>query len=154
MPDNISASVTFCDDVRFEVGGKITIVGVYRGILGLDISATSITKLVALVLLRYPPNLVGLAASIRVMDRGKSLLEAKISLDPSVPMPPELLPGGVPFDCVYASVPVEIHGFVPEEGARLYVVLDAGDFHFQSDELFVTRPRTRNLFASSASADD
>lgn len=149
MSDNISASVMFCDDVRFEVGGKITIVGVYRGILGLDISVMSIPKLVALVILKYPKNLVGLGVSIRVMDRGKSLLQAKISLATSLPMRPELLSGGVALDCVYANVPVEIHSFAPEDGARLCVEIDTEDFHFQSEELLVVRPRTSDLFASA-----
>lgn len=136
MPD-IRASVLFCDDVRHEINGLVSVLGLYRGFLGMVGDGAVLPKLVALLLLEYSRDCAGTTVDIRLSDRDLSIAEAKFEL-PATPQIEAAALAGVP-DRLFANVPIELVGIAPPVGAQLVVAVTAPEFRFVCDPLYVIR---------------
>ena len=84
MGNDFVVTVIFCDDVRFEIGGKITLVGIYRGVMGIAPQVAILPKVVAMVMLSGPRSDVGTKFNIRLKDRDTILVSAIVELDQSL----------------------------------------------------------------------
>lgn len=135
---DIKVTVLFCDDVRHEIGGKISAVGIYRGFLGIRQPVRTIPKIVALVLLDYPPSACGRTLTLRVCDRDETMAENRIDLDKAPPfeLPPAAAAAGVR-DTVRGTVPIELLGLSPVSGMKLRVELQCDGLNYTSEELVV-----------------
>jgi hypothetical protein len=129
------ATVVFCDDVRHEVNGKVSIIGLYRGYLGLANVVPSLPKLVVFVMIDLPLSFEGQKVKVRVCDRNEDLVagEAEARADN---LPSRPAPEGVD-DCIRMSIPIEMIGFVPVNGMRIWVEVECGDFSFRSQSLAI-----------------
>ena len=147
MGNDFVVTVIFCDDVRFEIGGKITLVGIYRGVMGIAPQVAMLPKVVAMVMLSGPRSDVGTKFNIRLKDRDTILISAIVEFDQSLQSVGDHPLDGLDADIAYANIPIELLGFVPHGGERLVVEIDAGAFSFRSDVLAVVRP-DRDLFTA------
>ena len=145
---DVSASVLFCDDVRQELGGKMSVMGLYRGYIGIADDVPYLPKLVVLVMLDYARDLQGAATSIRLTDQSTVLAAVEFELGAAPPLAQGAAALGAP-DRVYANIPVELVGFQAKHGSQLVVQLAVADFQFTSDPLFVVRQSPDDL-ASAA----
>ncbi len=92
-PSLPSGFVTFCDDIRLEVTGKRTMVGVYNGqlLLAGDLPA-AIPQICALIDLRLEPTLEPFTVIIKVLksDMDEPLFLFEAEFDPSQSPPIEI----------------------------------------------------------------
>jgi hypothetical protein len=132
-PDLPSGHVTFCDDIRHEVSGKMTLVGVYQGqiLVNGDLPAI-IPQICAVITLRLSPPSKPLRPIIKIFrsDQDEPLfsLETEISAAPSVPtiVPlPGADPDGVNF--LQMGITAQIQGFAISEPCTLKVRAFIGD---------------------------
>lgn len=86
--------VVFCDDIREEVGGKLTYVGVYKNSLFISaVAPVTLPQLCAAISLRVGPSEKPLTVTIRVLrsDSDEALYEVKAEIEeliaPSQPSP-------------------------------------------------------------------
>jgi hypothetical protein len=77
------AYCTFCDDIRFEVSSKLTLVGIYGGFLNIDRIPALLTKLCIVTTFDFPFNETCKSVIVRVFHDDLQIQE--------VTAPPEFL---------------------------------------------------------------
>ena len=138
-PARPSAYVVFCDDVRHEIGGKITLVGLYGHTLLASRGGAAMPKLVACLNFSYPLDMVGQTAEVTLLDRGSKMLTTQVPLlQPGVLM--KVREDQVIYQAGQINVPIELIGFVPQNGSALQVHLSVGAFRFESPALHIVAP--------------
>lgn len=87
FPSLPSGFVVYCDDIRQEVGGKITLVGAYADEMTIfEVAPVVLPQLRALVVCRFPPNSPPNGARVKVIYTRKgeedvTLLDADLGVD-------------------------------------------------------------------------
>ena len=71
-------TVTFCDDIRHEVGNKMSLIGCYQGELMVETAPTALPKLCALIAATTPTNKPFKTLTIRVMKDDAELARLEI----------------------------------------------------------------------------
>ncbi|MBV6475378.1 MAG: hypothetical protein MOGDAGHF_00897 [Rhodocyclaceae bacterium] len=71
-------TVTFCDDIRHEVGNKMSLIGCYQGELMVETAPTALPKLCALIAATTPKNKPFKTLTIRVMKDDAELARLEI----------------------------------------------------------------------------
>lgn len=127
-----NATVLFCDDVRQELSGKLTIVGLYQGYLGLRTSQFQLPRFYALALVELPPAYGGQSMRVQLKDRDSVLFKADVNL-PNRPEP--LSAEGSDAEILRLSMPIEVTPLVVHADMRLRLSLDVGDWNYESQEL-------------------
>lgn len=129
----------FCDDVRLELGGKVSLIGVYGPTLIAGHADRPLPKLVAFVSLIYPIEAVGANVSVRVTEDGKPVVETQVPL--LKPGPVAQVRADQPAqNAGLLGMPIEIQGYVPRHGARLQVHLAVDGFGFEGPVLHMIAP--------------
>lgn len=138
-PDQPVAQAFFCDDVRHEIHNKLTLVGIYNHNLYATIGAAPLPKLVAFLSFTYPLSMVGQIAEVVLLDRGNVLLSTQVPLqEPKSAtavredQPPERF--------ATLNIPIEMVGFIAQNGMVLQLTLSVGAFRFNSFPLSVIAP--------------
>jgi hypothetical protein len=118
--------VTFCDDIRHEVTGKITLVGVYHGQINvLGTSPIVLGQICALVDFRFTPESLPIKPKIQIFRSDED--EPIFSLETEIPANEETLfheqpsieEGSVRFHQLV--FPVQLQGIAVEKSFRLKV---------------------------------
>ena len=134
----LSAQVLFCGSFRQELGGKVSIVGLYRGFIGFNSPDGGLPQLVALTLLTFGDAWAGKTARVRLTDQNKVLASMDATLKLAENRPIEALEAvGARAHVNYVNLPIYIVPFSPPRGSRIRVEVDVESFHFVSDELAV-----------------
>jgi hypothetical protein len=134
----ISCWSCFCDDVRVEEGGKISIMGLYSSLLGSKGPAGSVlAKLCALLRVAYSPDRAGTGLSVSVLLNDRPLADLHLELPP-LASTDDRLPPGAPAG--FLHVPMEFVPFTPRDAdvLRLRVVHVEGEYH--GEPLLVVTP--------------
>jgi len=71
-------AVTFCDDIRHEVGNKMSLIGCYQGELMVETAPTALPKLCALIAATTPKDKPFKTLTIRVMKDDAELARLEI----------------------------------------------------------------------------
>ena len=133
----MTAFTLFCDDIRQEVGGKLSAMGIYQGFMGISADEVLLPKLVAWTVFQMPFLWTGSQARVQVWDRDYLLSEAQLHFD----APPDQQDNGVQVDLAHSTIniPVEMVPFKAQVGMELRIVFTAPDFSYESDILRVIR---------------
>lgn len=134
---SMTAFTLFCDDIRQEVGGKLSAMGIYQGFMGISADEVLLPKLVAWTVFQMPFLWTGSQARVQVWDRDYLLSEAQLHFD----APTDQQDDGVKVDPAHSAVniPVEMVPFKAQVGMELRIVFTAPDFSYESDILRVIR---------------
>jgi hypothetical protein len=132
-PSLPSGHVTFCDDIRHEVTGKVTLVGVYQGQIMVNGNLPAIIpQICAVVSLRLPTPTAPLNPIIKIFrsDQDEPLfyLEADIEAIPNIPMAaplPNIDPD--PINFMQMGIMAQMQGIVISEPCILKVRAFVGD---------------------------
>lgn len=73
--EDVTVSATYCDDIRNEVGGKISYMGVYNSDLLLSEFPAQLAKLCIQVLIQFPIETTASNITVKVTKNGESLAE-------------------------------------------------------------------------------
>jgi hypothetical protein len=130
------AFTLFCDDVRQEVGGKLSAMGIYQRVLMIPAEDVLLPKLVALTVLQLPQLDAGSTAQVQLWDRGELLSEAELNFEPPVAdgiptSPPEVA------STTTVNIPLEMVPFRAQAGMALRLVYLSGDYKYESEPLYV-----------------
>lgn len=149
MRNSPCAEVFFCDDVRREIGGKISVVGIYQGFMGIEEASALLPKLVALSFIDFPPDFEGKELLIKVRNRDQSIIDVKLVVPPPDAETAQavLAHPGYEKRC-RLTIPIEMIPFEPTNGMSLDVLITCGDFTFESQPLAILG----NAFSSAAQA--
>lgn len=112
------AHAIYCDDIRDEVGGKSTLVGVYHGSLLVQSFPVTLPKLCVMLQVVMPAELVPEGLKIKVMKDHEVLAEGEM-------LPPD-------FQAAIAAIPEEERGAEPSQ-EKAWVV--ASNFIFSPMKL-------------------
>ena len=74
------AHASYCDDIRDEVGGKSTLVGMYHGALLVQSFPVTLPKLCVMLQVVLPAELAPDGLKIKIMKDGELLAEGEMSL--------------------------------------------------------------------------
>ena len=124
-------SAIYCDDVRQELGGKLSYMGVYRDTIGFFGPSLLMPKFVAVALFDLPLPLSGAPLEISLMDRDAPILP------PAVVQPePGNVPEGMPvMPHLPVVVPIEVMGLEMKAGMVLRIKVKYGDLEMDSPSL-------------------
>jgi hypothetical protein len=131
----LGAQFTFCDDVRMEIGGKMSIMGVYKDFIAIHGERAIAPKLVTLFSVDYDESQVGTEARLQLMERDRELISVTLSLPPRQPSG-LVLPEPVA-NILHLVVPAEFAGLQLEAGMVLRASVVADDQRFDSESLYV-----------------
>jgi hypothetical protein len=140
MTDNarsMTAFTLFCDDVRQEIGGKLSAMGVYQGFMGIVADEVLLPKLVAWTAFQMPYLWAGSQARIQLWDRDRLLSEAELSFDAPADQPADEEKLNLAHSTI--NIPVEMVPFKAQVGMELRIVFTAPDFTYESDILRIIR---------------
>jgi len=137
---SMTAFTLFCDDVRQELGGKLSAMGIYQGFLGIGVDEVLLPKLVAWTVFQMPYLWAGSQARVQLWDRDRLLSEAQLNFD----APSEQRDAETKVDLAHSTIniPVEMVPFKAQVGMELRIVFTAADFSYESDVLRVIRQLT------------
>ena len=124
------AHVVFCDGLRREEGGKVSLMGVYSQVLGFREPSVLMPQFCAAFLLDLPGALAKpITIRLSLVDRGKPLCNAEVVLD-HFPV--------AQTSRISTVLPLEVIGFVASDGMSLQgqVAID-GVLDYISDPLLV-----------------
>jgi hypothetical protein len=135
---SLTAYTLFCDDIRQELGGKLSAMGIYQGYIGIDANEVIFPKLVAWTVLQMPYLWVGSQAQVQLWDRDRLLIEAQLNFE-APPGPPS---DEAKSDAAHSTIniPVEMVPFKAQVGMELRVTFTASDLSYVSDVIRVVRP--------------
>lgn len=118
--------VTFCDDIRHEITGKMTLVGVYHGQINVLGSAPVVlSQICALIDFRFIPESVPINPIIKIYrsDQEEPIIENKIEISAVEARLFEELPkideGSVRFHQIV--IPIQLQGLAVNDSFRLKV---------------------------------
>jgi len=104
-----TVSIVFCDDFRLELGGKCSIMGVYRGFMSVPDVYPALPKFVVLSQVCSAAEHEGAPCSVTLNYEGRTVSRATFNLGSPDRSPPSIAAG---MDRkIFASVPIEIVGF-------------------------------------------
>lgn len=137
---SMTAFTLFCDDVRQELGGKLSAMGIYQGFMGIGADEVLLPKLVAWTVFQMPYLWSGSQARIQLWDRDRLLSEAELSFD----APPDQPGDGEELALAHSTIniPVEMVPFKAQIGMELRIAFTAPDFSYESDIIRVIRQPT------------
>lgn len=124
MTDEPRATLLFCDDLRHEVGGKMSALGIYQGFIGLSGDTLHLAKMCVLATLELPLNASGTVA-VTIGDRGKELVKLEADIPDRPVTPPALAGTGIRPQLI---VPVELVPFDLQVGMRLQATVSYGEW--------------------------
>lgn len=131
------AFTLFCDDVRQELGGKLSAMGIYQGFMGIFADEVLLPKLVAWTVFQMPYLWAGSQAHVQLWDRDHLLSEAQLSFDAPPDEPGDAEKVNLAHSTI--NIPVELVPFKAQVGMELRIVFTAPDFSYESDILRVIR---------------
>lgn len=129
----------FCDDVRLELGGKVSVMGLYGPTLIASHADRPLPKLSAFVSLVFPSEAVGSTVMVRVTEDDKPLVDTQVPLSAPPPLA-QVRQDQAPVNAGLLAMPIEMLGYVPRNGARLQVHLAVGSFTYAGPVLHVLAP--------------
>jgi len=124
--------VLFCDGVRREEGGKMSIMGVYAQVLAFKEPTIVMPQFCVMFLVDLPEALDTPTLKLSLLDRGQPLIAAEVMLKRSAAWPTALT------HRQSAMLPLETMGFAASDGMVLQAraVID-GVLDYTSDPLMV-----------------
>lgn len=141
-----TAFTLFCDDLRQEVGGKLSAMGIYHGFMGIHGAEAVLPKLVAWSVLTFAGPWSSDDVLLQLLDGDQVLTEAHLVMEP-----PQTPPDATPAQDSHTvlNVPLEIAPFAARAGMALRVRIRAEGLDYQSDVLrIVGQPPTEATPAS------
>jgi len=131
-PSSLASYTLFCDDLRQELGGKLTAVGIYQGVMGLPVNELVLPKLVAWTVLQLPKDWPGGQVEVRLFDHDVLLTEAQFDVkDLPQDADPKVL-----------NVPLLATSFTVKVGMALHVEVSAAGLEHRSADLqIVAQPK-------------
>jgi hypothetical protein len=135
MNPTTTAFTLFCDDIRPEVGGKLSVMGIYQGFMGIPGAEIVLPKFVAWNVLVFPGRWSSNDVQVQLLDGDQVLTDARVSMEPS----PGLPSNGMANEdgCTFLNVPLEAAPFVARSGMALRVRVKAEGLDYQSEVLRV-----------------
>jgi len=121
------ATTLFCDDLRQELGGKLSAIGIYQGAMVLPGQELLLPKLVAWTAIDLPRAWPGGHVEVRLFDRDQLLAEAEFDVG-------EITSQG---EHAVMNVPLTSVPFAAKVGMVLHVTLSAPGINHRSTELRV-----------------
>lgn len=132
--------VVFCDDIREEIGGKLTYVGVYRNALVISaLAPVTLPQLCAAVSLRIEPPAGPLSVILRILrsDSDEALFEAQVELEEliaplhpspfsdanSVPFFELFFPVRMPSLIIKQDCAIKVRAYIGDDEIRLGAIL-------------------------------
>lgn len=126
------ATTHFCEDVRSELGGKFSFMGVLQEFLGIFEPEVRLPKLVAFTILDLPAKCAGKQVEFGIWDRdaqiGGGTADVPVAFDFSDPR--------VPVRC-RMNIPFELVAMLVKDGMQLQVRAKVEDFEYLSPVLDV-----------------
>jgi hypothetical protein len=155
-PSLPSGHVTFCDDIRHEVTGKVTLVGVYQGQIMVNGNLPAIIpQICAVVSLRLLTPTGQLKPIIKIFrsdqDEPLFLLEADIESIPNIAMAvplPNIDPD--PINFMQMGIMAQMQGIVISEPCILKVRAFVGDDEIRLGTLQILCGNQENIAAPNA----
>jgi len=121
----LRATTLFCDDLRLEIGGKLSAMGIYQGIMALPADEILLPKLVAWTAIELPKAWSGGRVQVRLLDRDQLLTEAQFDTS-------DLPPDG---QHIVLNVPLTAMPFSAKVGMVLHVTISAPGLNHRSGDL-------------------
>jgi hypothetical protein len=132
--------VVFCDDIREEIGGKLTYVGVYKNSLLISaVAPVTLPQLCAAISLRIGPSEKPLTVTVRVLrsDSEEPLCEVKAELeqliapsqkspfsdDNTVPFFELFFPVRMPSVVIKQDCAIKVRAYIGDDEIRLGAIL-------------------------------
>lgn len=131
----------FCEDVRTELGGKFSFMGLLQDFLGIFEPEVRLPKLVAFTVLDFPSRYAGKSADLGIWN-GDSKIGGGTA---DVPQPAAFADPRIPIRC-RMNVPFELIGLLVKDGMQFEVRAKVEDFDYVSPRLEVLHlPSVRNF---------
>lgn len=131
--------VLFCDDLRYELFGKHSAVGIYGSVMGLQAERVAMPKFCTVFFVDLPTALVDHELRLALLDRGQVLFEAGTRFAIRENQPPEMVAR------LNAVFPLEAANFEATAGMVLQGRASVkGVFEHMSDPLRVVFPQPTN----------
>lgn len=126
---------TFCDDVRLELGGKVSVIGIARDFIGIPADKVTVGKFVVYTEVDYDRQAIGEAVRLQIRDRDREILGIDLAL------PERQQPAPVPEleDQLHLIMPVELAGLELTPGMEIQAALTIGEDSHPSEVLRVIR---------------
>jgi len=115
----------FCDDLRLEMGGKLSAMGIYQGIMALPADEFLLPKLVAWTAIELPKAWSGGRVQVRLIDRDQLLTEAQFDI---TDLPPQS-------EHIVMNVPLTAMPFSAKVGMVLHISISAPGLNYRSGDL-------------------
>lgn len=119
------ATTLFCEDLRQEMGGKLSAMGIYQGVMALPADELLLPKLVAWTAIELPKVWPGGRIQVRLLDRDQLLTEAQFDVSD---LPPE-------GEHMVMNVPLTAMPFAARVGMVLHVTISAPGLNHRSGDL-------------------
>lgn len=146
--------VTFCDDIRHEVTGKMTLVGTYHSQINvMGNSPVVLAQLCVLIDFRFMPNSLPMSPKISVFRSDE--VEPLFTMETQIPVNEETLfedpldieDGSVRFHQMV--VPVQLYGIAVSDSFRLKVRAFVGDDEIRLGSLKVNLVPSETMESNS-----
>lgn len=128
---------TFCDDVRNEANGKISVMGVYRGYMAYPDQTPFLPKFSCLVQIDMPRSAEPGVIQLKLLRDDAVLVSAEIPAQ-GFPVSYGAVEAGLT-DRVFLNVPMELVGQDFPNGAQLRAQCTVAGETFESEQLRVVR---------------
>lgn len=132
-------STIFCDDIRLEVGNKISLIGTYQGFLYVSHFPTILPKLCVLVTIRTPIHTLLKNVSVRILKGDQVLAELPIDKAIFENESPPALPDDPKNHLQIFSTPIVFTPFVVDGPTILRVRVDADGEELKGPGLIIEK---------------
>jgi hypothetical protein len=137
MNANYSLTTIFCDDIRHEINGKVSLMGMYRGEMFVPDFPITLPKICAFFELRLPPDFsTRTDAIITVMKGAEKLNSITLNLSPSDVKP--LARHGKPYVFISTVGGLEFPSMTLSEPTLLEVIAQIDGQSVTGGRLWVT----------------
>lgn len=153
MSINFSCATIFCDDIRHEINGKMSLMGMYGDVMYLPDFPITIPKICAFFELRIPPDLKnGTDATLTIMKGPEKIGAISLpiqSFDDSTK-----IPHGKPYVFSRSSGAMEFSSIIFTEPTLLELVVQIDGQSVVGGRLWVTRfPQGDEASATAAESN-
>lgn len=122
-------SMLFCDDVRYEQGSKVSLMGVYGPVLMAPANLKQLNKLVSYATISYDDESIGKPCSLTVTQDGHVIIQVPLTLAAHAAAGGDLQPR------YHMMVPVEMMGVPIRQGLVFQSVVELEGQRFEGAPL-------------------
>jgi uncharacterized protein DUF6941 len=136
-------STTFCDDIRLEIGNKISLIGVYQGVLYVPSFPFVLPKLCLLVTVTTKAKNPFKNVAVRILKNDQQVAEHSFAGIGEIPLPQELASEDVANQLQSLSTPLVFTPLSIEEPMKIRVRVDADGEELKGAGLLIAKAPTQ-----------